>query len=121
MVATTVSVRVALRQPNQLLFGLTLFPPRAVGSDYKEVRGMTNIEMFPICRIIIKLNRGSLVVILEYLVVVLQFVHGGQLNAVALKLDRESHFPAGITPGDVRVATAHAPCRIRAPNMSDYG
>src|SRR5579864_9497064 len=96
VVAATVPIRVTLRQPNQVFFGLTLFPPRSVGPDYKEVRGMKDTKTFPICRIIVELNRGSLVIILEYLVVVLQFVNGGQLNAVALKLDCEAHFSAGI-------------------------
>jgi hypothetical protein len=76
VVAATVPVRVPLRQPNQVFFGLTFFPPRTVGSDYKEVRSMRDAKTFPICRTIIELNRGSLVVILEYLVVVLQFVDG---------------------------------------------
>jgi len=120
VIAATVSVRVTLRQPNQISFGLAFFPSRSIGSDYKEIRGMKDAKTFPICRIKVELNRRCLVIIFEYLVVVLQFVYRGQLNAVALKLDRKSHFSAGITSGDVRMAAAHPPRRIRTPNTSDY-
>ncbi|MGC9995266.1 MAG: hypothetical protein ABSE79_08075 [Terriglobia bacterium] len=54
-------------------------------------------------------------------VVVLQFVHGRQLHAVILKLDRGFHLPVGVATGDIRVAAAHPPRWFRGPNSSRYG
>ena len=65
VVAATVPVRVALRQANQVFFGLAFFPPHTVRSDYKEVRRVEDAKTFPIRRTIVELNRGSLVVILD--------------------------------------------------------
>jgi hypothetical protein len=48
-----------------------------------------------------QLDGIGLVPILRDLVVMLQFVYGRQLHAVTLKLDRDSHLPAGIATGDV--------------------
>src|SRR5688572_10653795 len=38
---------------------------------------------------------------------------------MAFELDRDSHFLAGITPGDIRAAATDAPCWFAPANMSN--
>ena len=91
-----VSVRIAFRQANQFFFGLTLLPSGAVSTDHEEVRRMKNSKALPVHRTV-----GSLIVILQYTVVVFQFEYGRQLNAMAFELNRDPHLPAGIAAGYV--------------------
>ena len=96
-----VSVRIAFRQANQFFFGLTLLPSGAVSTDHEEVRRMKNSKALPVHRTVIQFDRGSLIVILQYTVVVFQFEDGRQLNAMAFELNRDPHLPAGIAAGYV--------------------
>lgn len=63
-------------------------------------------------------NGRRLVVILEYLGIVFRFIDKGQLDAVALELNGDVHFPARIAAGDVPASAANT---TRRPPGSDRG
>src|SRR5467141_1844341 len=115
----TVSIRITVCQANQLFLSLAFFPTRTAYSDYKEVGCVKNSKAFSICRRIVQLDGRRLVVILQHVIVVLQFQDRGQLDSVAFKLDGDSHLSARIAPDYVRAATAHAPRRLRASDLRD--
>ena len=77
---------------------------------------MKNPKALPVHRTVIQFDRGSLIVILHNFVV-FQFEDGGQLNAMAFKLNCDPHLPAGIAAGYVRASAAHAARRIGASNL----
>src|SRR5262245_18824433 len=118
---TAVSIGAAFRQACQFFFGLTLLPPSAVSPDHKEVGRVENSETFSVRRIIMQLNGRNLVLILQHSIVVLQFKYCRQFEAMAFKLDRDSHFPAGIAPGHIRATATNATRRIGVPNVCNDG
>ena len=78
---------------------------------------MKHSEAFSVGRAVIELDRGRLVEILQDVIVMFEFIDGGQFNAVALKLNRHPHLSAGIPSGDVVSPAAHAARRTTGADV----
>ena len=60
-----------------------------------------------------------MVVVLQSVVIVLHLVNEGQLDAMTLKLNDQTHLAAGIAATDILTAAPDSPCGIGASNLSN--
>ena len=100
---------------------LPLLPADPVGSEHEVVRRVPDAHLSTILGLIDQLDRGRLIVELEYLLVMLVLVQPRQFDAVALRLDRDPHLAARVAHRNVPRGAAHTPRRWRPSDRVDDG
>ena len=108
-----VAIRVPLAEQSQVCFRFPLIPTGFLFSDNEKVRSVEHAHSLSGGTFIVQLDCRRLVKILQDSGVVLHFVDAGQFDSMAFELDGHAHFPAGIAPGNVRLAPS--PHGVKGP------
>ena len=71
--------------------------------------------------LIVELDAGGLIVHFQHILIALHRVDPPQLNVLALKLNGETHFHAGVSPAHIGGAALHLAGRFRFTNALNVG
>src|SRR5436305_5814418 len=98
---------------------LPLLPAGPSGSEHEVIRRVPDADRPSVFGLVDQLDRRRLIVKLEHRLVMLVLVQPRQLDAVALRLDRDPHLAARVAHRNVARHAAHAPGRWRRTNGFD--
>src|SRR6266700_2337796 len=92
------------------------FKRGSVSANHQKIGGMPRGCLAPGARLVVKLNTGRLIVILQHLLVALHHVNCPQFDVLALKLDGKAHFHARIPSAHIGGAPVDPACWCRGTN-----
>src|SRR5262249_58004401 len=107
-----ITVGTLLGQAVEVFFHLAFFPPRRSLTNDEEIRRMQNAKLLSSRALIFKLDGRRLIVKLNHVRGVFQFLNAGQFILVALELNGDAHLAAGVTTAHGAAATLYETRRI---------
>src|SRR5208283_3649217 len=116
LVIATVSIRVMLGQPEQILFSLAFFPASLGRANDKKVWCVNDSKLSSARALVLELQWWGLVVVLENIWVMFHLMNRGQFHAMAFELNGLAHLSAGIPAAYVRLAGLDSTRWIGGPN-----
>src|ERR1700730_1548467 len=116
----TISIGISRCQPWQVFLCFPFLPPGFPITDDKEVRSVEYAHPLARCTWVVQFDWRRLIEILQDSSVMFHLVDSRQLDPMTFKLNRDTHFRAGIPTPHIRATAPHVPRRTRGPNVVDY-
>src|SRR5690348_3765264 len=92
---------------------LPLFKRSSILPQDEEIRGMPWRSFAPRASLVMELDAGGLIVHFQHIRVALHRIDTPQLHMLTFKLERATHFHAGVAPAHIGCMTAYPPLWIR--------